>query len=93
MNPAGAAQAEVALRGRMRNRGGVMLPAPAAPDAPPAAPAIPGNLVRFRNGRGAFVLAGGDFQFLPGRPDPSVPLYDRANRANYMAAARASQMS
>ena len=84
----------------MRNRGGVMLPAPAAPDAapPPAAPSsapppIPGNLVRFRNGRGAFVLSGGGFQFLPGRPDPSVPLYNRADRGAYMAAARASEMS
>ena len=93
MNPASAAQMAVALQGSLRSR-----PPPAAPVAPPppaaaATDALPGNLVRFRNGRGAFVLADGTFQFLPGTNlDDRVPLYNRADRARYMAAARALQM-
>ena len=61
---------------------------------------IPGNLVRFADGRGAFVLESGKLQFLPGKVKPEdidrIPLYDKndaAAKARYRAAARASKMS
>ena len=61
---------------------------------------IPGNLVRFADGRGAFVLESGKLQFLPGKVKPEdidrIPLYDKndqAAKARYLAAARASKMS
>ena len=64
---------------------------------------IPGNLVRFANGRGAFVLDKGGgkmgFQFLSGKVKPEdmdrIPLYDKndaAAKARYLAAARASKI-
>ena len=65
---------------------------------------IPGNLVRFANGTGAFVLDKGGgkigFKFLNAKVKPEhmdrIPLYDKKDEAakkRYLAAARASKMS
>ena len=65
---------------------------------------LPGNMVRFKNGRGALVrdLGGGKigFHYLPGKLTPDdiarIPLYDPKDdeaKAGYLAAARRSKMS